>query len=189
MSPVSRFLATSTLLLAPALGFAQADLQKAQLCVSCHGPGGNSVVTTIPSLAGQSARYLYLQMVDFQEGRRKNRMMAPMIAGLSRDDLREIADYFAASPPKPTGFTPDPVKAKAGKAKADETLCTMCHQGGFAGMNEVPRVAGQHYDYVVKQLSDFKAHTRNNDAGTMTAVAGTLSDQDIDNLAHYVAGL
>jgi cytochrome c553 len=112
-----------------------------------------------------------------------------MVANLSKDDLREIAEYFATSAPKPNGFTPDPVKAKAGKAKADETLCTMCHQGGFAGMNEVPRVAGQHYDYVVKQLSDFKAHNRTNDAGTMTSVAGTLSEQDIDNLAHYVAGL
>ena len=52
-----------------------------------------------------------------------------------------------------------------------------------------PRVAGQHYDYVVKQLKDFKARSRTNDAGNMTSVAGTLSDQDIDNLGHYIANL
>ena len=65
----------------------------------------------------------------------------------------------------------------------------MCHLGGFLGQNEIPRVAGQHYDYTVKQLLAFKARSRTNDAGNMTSVANTLSEQDIDNLAHYLAGL
>ena len=78
---------------------------------------------------------------------------------------------------------------RLGKAKADETLCTMCHLGGFAGQNEIPRVAGQRYDYIVKQLADFKARRRTNDAGNMTSVSNTLSDADVENLAHYIAGL
>ena len=61
--------------------------------------------------------------------------------------------------------------------------------GGFAGQNEVPRVAAQNFDYIVKQLTEFKARHRTNDAGTMTSVANTLSAQDIDNLAHYLVGL
>ena len=65
----------------------------------------------------------------------------------------------------------------------------MCHLGGFAGQNEIPRVAGQYYDYTVKQLRDFKARTRTNDAGNMASVANTLNDADIENLAHYLAGL
>jgi cytochrome c553 len=65
----------------------------------------------------------------------------------------------------------------------------MCHLGGFAGQNEIPRVAGQHYAYIVKQLSDFRTRARTNDAGNMTSVASTLSPQDIDNLAHYLTGL
>ena len=65
----------------------------------------------------------------------------------------------------------------------------MCHLGGFTGQNEIPRVAGQHYAYVKKQLEDFKAKRRTNDAGNMTSVASTLSDDDIDNLAQYVANL
>jgi len=65
----------------------------------------------------------------------------------------------------------------------------MCHLGGFAGQNEIPRVAGQHYDYIVKQLGDFKARRRTNDAGNMTSVANTLSEDDIRNLAQYLAGL
>jgi len=83
----------------------------------------------------------------------------------------------------------DATKVKLGKAKADETLCTMCHLGGFSGQNEIPRVANQNYAYVVKQLTDFKARTRTNDAGSMTSVANTLSAQDIENLANYLASL
>jgi cytochrome c553 len=77
----------------------------------------------------------------------------------------------------------------AGKKKTDEVLCPMCHLGEFAGQNEIPRVAGQHYAYVKKQLGDFKAKRRTNDAGNMTSVAGTLSDDDIENLAQYIANL
>jgi cytochrome c553 len=162
---------------------------KAQACVACHGPGGNSTVPLFPVLAGQTSRYLYLQLRDFQEGRRSNELMAPLLVGLSRDELRELADYFAKQKAAPIAFRIDAEKARLGKLKAEETLCTMCHLGGFAGQNEIPRVAGQHYDYVVKQLADFKARRRTNDAGTMTSVSRTLSDTDIENLGHYLAGL
>ncbi len=171
--------------------FAQAPAApaKAAVCVACHGPGGNSTQTTFPILAGQTARYLYLQLRDFQEGRRSDPAMTPMVKDLTRDELRELADYFARQKPAPQTFKSDPEKSRLGRLKAEETLCTMCHLGGFAGQNEIPRVAGQHYDYVVKQLRDFKARRRTNDAGNMTAVSNTLSDTDIDNLGHFVAGL
>ena len=181
-------LAFALALLAPTIATAQVPA-KAAICVACHGEGGNATITTNPILAGQTSRYLYLQLRDFQEGRRSDPQMSPMVAGLTRDELRELADYFAAQKPKPQTFKVDADKAKLGKAKADETLCTMCHLGGFAGQNEIPRVAGQHYDYTVKQLRAFKARSRTNDAGNMTSVANTLNEKDIDNLAHYLAGL
>ena len=162
---------------------------KAEVCVACHGPGGRSTQPQYPILAGQTARYMYLQLRDYQEGRRKNDLMAPMVAGLSRDDMRELSDYFSKQKPPPQPYKADPEKARLGKLKADETLCTMCHLGGFAGQNEIPKVAGQHYDYIVKQLSDFKARNRTNDAGSMTSVSNTLNDKDIENLAHYLVGL
>ncbi len=164
-------------------------LEKLGLCASCHGPNGNSPDPQFPILAGQTSRYLYLQLRDFKEGRRKDPNMTPMAEALSREEMLALAGYFAQQKPVGNGFTADAKKAQLGKAKADETLCTMCHLGGFAGQNEIPRVAGQHYAYIVKQLSDFKARRRTNDAGNMTAVAGTLSDADIENLANYIAGL
>ena len=162
---------------------------KASLCAACHGPAGKATDPAFPILAGQTSRYLYLQLRDFQEGRRSDPQMSPMAAGLTRDEMRELSDYFAKQKPPSQTFAVDAAKAKLGRAKADETLCTMCHLGGFLGQNEIPRVAGQHYDYTVKQLLAFKARSRTNDAGNMTSVASTLNAQDIENLAHYLVGL
>jgi cytochrome c553 len=164
--------------------------KKAEVCVACHGPDGNSTQPQYPILAGQSARYVYLQLKDFKEGRRAKPQTDPYMKDLSRDDMFDLAAFFAAQKLRPAaGFKPDPVKAERGRKKADETLCTMCHLGGFMGQNEIPRVAGQHHAYIVKQLNDFKTSKRTNDAGNMAAVSKTLSDRDMDDLAHYLASL
>jgi cytochrome c553 len=163
--------------------------EKAAICETCHGPGGASTMPQYPVLAGQTNRYIYLQLKDFTEGRRADPLMSPMAVDLTRDEMRALGDWFAAQKPPVSAFKPDPAKVKLGQAKAEETLCTMCHLGGFAGQNEVPKVAGQFYEYVVKQLTDFREHKRTNDAGTMSSVSGTLSDKDIDALGHFLAGL
>ena len=168
---------------------AAAGKAKAASCVACHGEGGNSAQPQYPVLAGQTARYLYLQLRDFKENRRSDPLMSPQAANLSREDMLDLAAYFAAQRPLAVKFTVDAGKAERGRKKAEETLCTMCHLGGFKGQNEIPRVAGQHHDYVVKQLGDFKAGRRTNDAGNMTSVARNLSDQDIQDLAQYIANL
>jgi cytochrome c553 len=164
--------------------------KKAEACVACHGPNGNSTQPQFPILAGQTARYLYLQLKDFKEGRRAEPQMEPFIKDLSREDMFDLSAFFAAQKLRSDpAFKPDPEKAERGKKKADEVLCTMCHLGGFMGQNEIPRVAGQHHAYIVKQLKDFKTAKRTNDAGNMASVSKTLSDQDMDDLAHYLASL
>ncbi len=162
---------------------------KAALCESCHGPKGNSTNGLYPILAGQTFRYIYTELRDFQAKRRSDPVMSPMAEPLTRDEVTELAQYFAAQKPVPTGFKPDPARAARGEKIASAALCSMCHLGGFAGQNEIPRVAGQQYDYIVKQLKDFKAKTRNNDGGNMTSVTSTMSDDDILDVANYVAGL
>ena len=192
MSIRSLGLAAAVALLAAAGARAQdveAGRKKAEPCAACHGPGGNSAVAQFPILAGQTARYLYLQLKDFKEGRRKEPTMDPLVAPLSREDMLELAAYFAAQRLKPGNFKVDDQRAERGKAKADETLCTMCHLGGFMGQNEIPRVAGQHYEYIVKQMKDFKNYRRTNDAGNMASVSKTLSDRDIEDLGHYLTSL
>lgn len=167
----------------------EAGRAKAQACAACHGADGNSSSGTYPNLAGQTWRYLYVQLKDFKEGRRTNPVMSPMAAPLSRQDMIDIANFFAAQTLKPSAFKVDETKARLGKIKADAVLCTMCHLGGFSGQNEIPRVAGQHYEYIVKQLKDFRSRSRTNDAGNMTSVTKTLSDADIENLAQYITSL
>ncbi|MGE5118059.1 MAG: c-type cytochrome [Betaproteobacteria bacterium] len=167
----------------------EAGRAKAAVCAACHGADGNSPSADFPILAGQTARYIYLQLKDIKEGRRSVPPMQPFVGKLERADMLDLAAYFAAQKPRATGFKVDPAKAERGHRKAEETLCTMCHLGGFKGQNEIPRVAGQHHDYVVRQLGDFKAGRRTNDAGNMASVAKTLSEQDMDDLANYLAGL
>ena len=162
---------------------------KAQVCAACHGPDGNSTNPDYPILAGQSWRYIYIELKDFKEGRRADPQMSPMAAGLSQDDMVALGNYYAAQKPKPISFPVDGAKVEAGRKIADDALCPMCHLGGFVGQNEIPRVAGQWPKYVKKQLLDFKARRRTNDAGNMTSYTSNLSDQDIENLSQYIGNL
>ncbi len=183
---------TALLALLPAGAIAQdaaAGKEKAAACAACHGVDGNSTIPTNPILAGQTARYIYLQLKDFKEGRRKDPMMSPFAANLSRKDMFDLAAYFAAQKPTRENSRGAPGLAARGKEVADAALCAMCHAGGFSGQNEVPRAAGQHYEYALKQLKDFKARNRTNDAGNMTAVVRTLPDEDLEALAAYMASL
>ncbi len=163
--------------------------KKAEPCFECHGPNGNSEKPQYPILAGQSWRYVYVQLKDFKEGRRSDPSKTPIVAELSRDDMIALGQFFAAQKPAPIKFDADGAKVDAGRKISDAVLCPMCHGGGFVGQNEIPRVAGQYPEYIRKQLQDFKAKRRTNDAGNMTSVAHTLSDSDIENLSHYIANL
>lgn len=166
-----------------------AGQKKAEACVACHGPNGNSPDGQFPVLAGQSARYIGMQLKDFKEGRRKDPVMSPMAAPLNSEDMQDLAVYFAAQKPIAINFKPDPDKVQLGAKKSDETLCAMCHLGGLKGQNEIPRLAGQQPDYVMKQLKAFKARTRTNDGGNMTSVAQTLTEEDMLDLANYIGTL
>jgi cytochrome c553 len=179
---------------AGAAGPAQADAAAArakaeQVCSNCHGAHGDPVAPQIPILAAQSARYLYLELRDFKVGRRSDPIMSPIAETLSKEEMLDLADYFAAQPPVPAPFAPKRERVLLGAKKAEETLCTMCHLGGLKGQNEIPRLAGQQPEYVLRQLRAFKARERTNDGGNMQSVAQTLSDEDIINLTHYIADL
>ncbi len=162
---------------------------KAQVCEACHGPDGNSQNPAYPILAGQTWRYIYIELKDFKAGRRSDPVMSPLAQNLSPEDMIALGNFFAAQKPLPINFQADGAKVEAGRKISDAALCTMCHLGGFVGQNDIPRVAGQYPQYITKQLQDFRAKRRTNDAGNMTSVTENLSDQNIEDLSQYIGNL
>lgn len=75
---------------------AAAGKEKAALCAACHGPDGHATNPIWPNLAGQNDAYLAKQIKDFRDGVRKDASMSPMVAGLTDDDVANLAAYFAS---------------------------------------------------------------------------------------------
>lgn len=159
-----------------------------QMCVACHGPK-KTLNNETPILSGQTWQYLYFQMRDFKRGRRTNEFMSPIMKDMSKEDMYNLAAFYTASKYQSDNEEGDPALIDKGRKIADDALCTMCHLGSFKGQNEVPRVAGQNYSYIVKQLLAFKNKERTNDAGTMTAYISNMSKEQIEAVASYVANL
>jgi len=167
----------------------EAGRRKAEVCVACHGPAGNATLPGVPSLAAQPAMYVFFQLIQFREKRRNDAQMSPFAANLNDRDMQDIAAYFSAQQPTAPPFVADPAKAAAGKIVLDAHHCGSCHLPGLTGQNHIPRLAGQHYDYLLKQLLGFKNGSRPDIDGTMSMAAQPLTEQDIEHLAHYIAGL
>jgi cytochrome c553 len=184
------------LILAATLGLASmaaagaALAAKSDSCAHCHGTDGNSSSGLYPSLAGQTKEYLYRQIMAFKEGKRKNSMMSPSVGILNEQDVKDLAEYFSSQNMLRSGsFKPDPALVEKGKKLAEEAQCAACHQPGYKGLNEFPRIARQKHTYIIKQLKDYRDGARTNDDGVMSATVKSLTDEQIEALGHYLASL
>jgi len=162
---------------------------KAQVCAGCHGAAGLAGNPLMPSINGQPRQFIATELFQFREGHRQNEMMSPMAAGMENQELNALAAYFAAQPPDPPSHKSDPQKAERAKQLTKQLNCVSCHGPALMGQQHIPRLAGQQYEYVRAQLRGFKATTRADIDGLMTSAAQPLSDEDIDAVADYVAGL
>lgn len=168
---------------------AEAGRQKAQACVACHGPGGNSANPIMPSLAGQPKQFIVTQLVMYREGNRKDPQMSPMARNLTNADLNDLAAYFSAQPLAPVARVTAPDKAATGRRLTEQHHCVACHGPALMGQMHIPRLAGQQQEYLCVQLRGFKAGTRFDMDGQMSSAAQPLSDADIEILADYLAGM
>jgi cytochrome c553 len=167
-----------------------AGKEKAALCVSCHGEGGISQTENIPSLAAQPDLFIQWQLVFFRAGTRKNEQMQPIVEQLNNEDIRNLGAYFASLPPKASTPDDDPDLSKKGAQAAAGRRCASCHTDTYAGTKAVARVAGQREEYLVKALRDYKSGVRAGGAmAAMADVAYSLSEEEIEALAHYLAHL
>jgi cytochrome c553 len=183
--------AVSFVVLAPRAEAADAEAgrKKVERCGPCHGPAGNSTLPTVPSLAGQPPTYTYYQLILFRDERRRDPQMTPFAAGLSDADMQDIAAYYAAQAAAAPKGAPDAATIAAGERLTAAHFCTSCHTPNLMGQKHIPRLAGQPYEYLLKQLRGFKTQTASDLDGSMTTSAQPLTDQDIEVLARYLAHL
>jgi cytochrome c553 len=173
-----------------------------QVCSACHNVDGNSAIPTNPVIAGQPAQYLFKQLANFkaEDGKppeRPSPVMNGIAAGLSRDDMANLALYYAGQEAKPRPATDaELVKLgqqiyRGGVMKKGVPACASCHGATGAGIPaQFPRLAGQHAQYTSDKLKQFRAGERANDPNRMMRlVAQKLSDNEIAALAQYVQGL
>jgi cytochrome c553 len=168
---------------------AQTIDEKAQACSACHGENGVPQEKNVPVIWGQQLGYLYLQLRDFKSGARKNELMSPIAEALVQEDLLPLAQHFSQKkwPNLQQPPAPDAVAAIATRAN-DSIGCVGCHQAGYKGEGTQPRLAGQHKDYLLKSMLDFRAGTRANNPGMTDLMKATPQDA-FAPLAEYMAGL
>jgi len=174
-----------------------------QVCAACHGADGNSPTPVNPSLAGQGAEYITLQLSHFKSGLRANPVMLGMASTLSAEDMKALGVYFSQQKPKGLAAK-DPALARTGQklyrggdAATGLPACAACHGPAGAGIpKQYPRLAGQHADYAYAQLKAFQAGERGADkegkdvnGRIMAAIAAKMTDAQMKALADYTAGL
>lgn len=174
----------------------------AAVCTACHQadgsgmnmPGGESW----PRLSGLDAQYIYKQMQDFQEGKRKNATMLPFANMLNDQQMKDVAVYYSQLP----------ATAGQGGNQADAELlawgeqlatrgdwdryivpCSSCHGPGNRGAGaDFPGIAGQHAGYLEQTLKDWQSQTRDNDPlHLMAAIAERMNDRDIQAVSAWLA--
>ena len=160
-----------------------------QVCAACHGEGGNSVIPANPSLAQHPAQFIATELFLFREGTRKNAQMSPIAEKLSNAEMNDLAKHFSALKAAPPSHKPKPESASAGPALTQKYNCVQCHGPRLMGQQHIPRIAGQQYEYLHTQLRLFKAQKRSDFDGTMSSAASRLSDEELELIADYVAGL
>jgi cytochrome c553 len=163
--------------------------KKYEACFACHGAGGVSQTPLTPSLGGQPNFYVVAQLFLFRAGRRDNEAMTAQAKDLTDDDLRALAERIEKlPPPKPPAGKPDAAKMKRGMDVMAPRNCANCHGKKFEGNNNVPRVANQREDYLLKALKDYRDGKRTGygNAQMPETVAG-LKDAELADLAYALS--
>ena len=157
-------------------------------CLACHGEKGQSANPEVPSLGAQRSPYLLIQLFLFREKLRRLDVMNDAVKGLSDEDLRAFADTLAKlPPPRPRADPTDPARIERGQALIRQFRCNICHNADLAGRDNVPRIAGQREDFLVKTMREYKANIRAGYDASMAEVLQPVSDADILDLAYFVA--
>jgi cytochrome c553 len=186
-----RSLAVAVLISLAALPVAAATFEERLApCLACHGEQGQSAIPEVPSLGAQPAFYVTIQLYMFRERMRVVEPMNEITKGLSDDDVRRMAELIAQLPPPlPAADSPDPVRLDRARVLIQQHRCNFCHNQDFSGAQNVPRLAGQREDYLVKALREYKSNARRGYDAAMADVMYPVTDIDILDLSYFLARL
>lgn len=180
-----------------AAGDAAAGQEKAAVCAACHGADGKAIQPSYPNLAGQHETYLAKQLKDYRDGDRENALMSGQAVNLSDQDILDLSAYYS-SMDKIEGVSSEENLDlglniyRGGITSAGVAACAACHgpAGNGNGPATWPMVSGQNAEYTADQLRYFRSGERANDpAQMMRAVAKRMTDEEIEAVANYIAGL
>ena len=171
------------------------EVTAAQVCSNCHGVDGVSVSPNFPRLAGQTQAYLISELNNFRSHHRSDPAGYEYMWGLARDltdeQIAGLAAYFSAQTPRRNAAV-NPSLLPLGKKVFEEGVpergtppCFACHGAEAQGIENFPRLAFQHRDYLMKQLTVFK-RTDQRPGTPMTQVAHTLTQQEIESVSAYL---
>ncbi|MBU2712158.1 c-type cytochrome [Zooshikella harenae] len=161
--------------------------ERAVLCGYCHGKDGNSVKNYIPNLAAQNPEYLVNQFEQFAKKQRKNYVMERLAASLSDSEKVNLALYFASL--KVSSRTTEHPELVAKGKSVFFCICYTCHGKDALGKENLPRLAGQPEDYIVKTLHYFKSGQKRNVDSPMPGIVTQLTDQEIKAVAAYITSM
>jgi cytochrome c553 len=166
---------------------AQSMEERLPVCLACHGEHGRSETAEVPSLGGQPEFYLIIQLYMFREKLRVVDIMNEATRGLRDDDLRKMATTLARLPPPVPSAPPDPARAERAREVIQQNRCNFCHDGNFAGQQNVPRLAGQREDYLAKAMREYKNNSRRGYDASMADVMYAVGEDQIEDLAHFLS--
>lgn len=175
---------------------------RVQGCVTCHGQQGQGTANDyFPRIAGKPAAYLHRQLIAFRDLERRYAPMNYLVAYLTDDYLREIAEYFSKqhppfSPPQPAAVPANVLErgrtlVQNGDGGKQIPACVACHGGGLTGMEPgIPGLVGLRPNYIAAQLTRWRTGERRAGApDCMHRIATRLTETDIQGVAAWLGAL
>ena len=157
-------------------------------CLACHGEKGTSDIPEVPSLGGQPAPFLLIQLYQFRERQRLAEPMNELTKDFTDDDLRTFSDEIAKlPPPTPPAEGAEPARLEKGRAAAQRHRCGFCHNPDMSGHDQIGRIGAQREDYLLKALREYKTAERRGYDPAMVEVAQGIPDEELADIAHYLA--
>lgn len=158
------------------------------ICFGCHGPNGVSATPAIPSLAGQNEAYLLKRLIELKTQQTPSETMRGVTHGISEDDLRLLASFFARQAYERNEQPVDRVRSARGRDVYAQ-VCSACHkdEGRATVFSEYPLLAGQSLNYMLNELDHILSRKREVEIIKIGSLA-QVSRSQIEDAIHFFAG-